>query len=76
MGFSDTSSEIAEMQLQIYRSMTGEQRLRIALEMSDLIKEFQKAGLRNLHPDWPEARVSRELIRHALMPEPKPDWPK
>lgn len=61
------------MQLSIYRAMTGEQRLRIAMEMSDSVKEIQKAGIRSLHAEWSEERVIREVLRMALWPEPLPE---
>jgi Rv0078B-related antitoxin len=70
---SDTSPKIREMQLSIYRAMTDEQRLRIAMEMSDCVKEIQKAGIRSLHPDWSEQQVIRELLRMTLWPEPLPE---
>ena len=52
--------------------MTGEQRLRVALEMSDFARELTKAGIRSDHPDWTEAQVTFELIRLAFLPDPVP----
>ncbi len=52
--------------------MSGEHRLLLALEMSDFARELAKAGIRREHPDWPEASVSRELLRLAFFPAPLP----
>jgi Rv0078B-related antitoxin len=59
----DTTPEIAEMQARIHKSMTGEQRLLLALEMSYLSHAFAKAGIRSRHPDWSDEQVTREFRR-------------
>jgi len=62
------------MQIQIRRSMTPEQRLRIAFEISDMSRAFRKAGIRRDHPEWSERQVMIELFRLAFLPEPLPSW--
>ncbi len=52
--------------------MTGEQRLLLAFEMSDATRDFAKAGIRQQHPDWDEARVIRELLRLTISPAELP----
>jgi len=74
MAISDTSLAIEAMQLQIRRRMTPEQRLLIALEISDVCRELRKAGIRQEHPDWPERQIMIELFRRAFLPEPLPAW--
>lgn len=69
----DAERAAVEMQLRILRGLTGAQRLQIALEMSDLAREFSRAGLRARHPDWTDAEVTRELVRYAFLPDPMPD---
>jgi hypothetical protein len=54
--------------------MTGEQRLLVAFEMSLFARELAREGLRQGHPEWPEARVARELLRLAFFPAPLPSW--
>ena len=70
----DTSPKIEEMQLQIRRSMTPEQRLLVALDLSDCCRELRKAGIRRDHPDWSERQVMIELFRLAFLPKPLPAW--
>lgn len=72
MGISDTSPEIREMQLQIYRSMSGEQKILIALEMSLFARDMARARIRTEHADWSEWQVERELLRIAFLPDPLP----
>lgn len=74
MAISDTSPEVEAMQLEIRRKMTGAQRLRLALEMSQFARELRKAGIRQDHPDWTERQVMIELFRLAFFPEPLPAW--
>ncbi len=72
----DTSPEIEEMQLQIRRSMTPEQRLLVALDISHCCRELRKAGIRRDHPDWSERQVLIEVFRLAFLPDLLPAWVK
>jgi hypothetical protein len=68
----DTTSEAKAVQEQILRNLTGEQRLLLAREMSLFARELARAGIRQDHPDWTEAEVSRELLRLTFLPAPLP----
>ena len=72
MPLSDTSPEAQAIQLEIYRAMSGEQRLLLALEMSDFVRDLAKARIRREHPEWPETEVTREILRIAFLPGPVP----
>jgi len=72
MKISDTSPEAAEIQLAIFRRMTGEQRLRLALEMSDFARGLSLSRIRSEHPHWSDWEVKRELLRLEFLPEPLP----
>ena len=74
MAISDTSPEMEAMQIKIRQSMTPEQRLEVALDLSDLLREFRKAGIRRDHPDWTERQVMIELFRLAFLPAALPAW--
>jgi hypothetical protein len=54
--------------------MSGEQRILLAFEMSLLARELAREGIQREHPEWPEARVARELLRLAFFPAPLPSW--
>lgn len=69
---TDTSPDAQMVQLEIQRSMTGEQRLQLAMEMSEFARELARAGIRHDHPQWSDTQVARELLRLAFLPDPLP----
>lgn len=60
---SDTSPEAAAIHREILRRMTPEQRIKVALDMSESMRNVARAGLRHRHPDLSEEELSRELMR-------------
>jgi Rv0078B-related antitoxin len=72
MSISDTSAKALEIQRQIHRSFSGEQRILIALEMSLFARELARERILSEHPDWDEWQVKRELLRIAFLPQPLP----
>jgi hypothetical protein len=56
----------SEIQAGILRSMTGAQRLALALRMSHLSRSLAIAGLRERHPEWSDDRIMAELVGVAL----------
>jgi hypothetical protein len=54
--------------------MSAEQRLQVAFELNDLLREFRKAGIRRDHPEWSDREVMIELFRLAFLPAPLPSW--
>ena len=74
MPHTDTSPTAQAVQLNVLRAMSGEQRILLAFEMSLFARELAKEGIRRDHPEWPETRVARELLRLAFFPSPIPSW--
>jgi hypothetical protein len=70
--FSDTSDSALAVQVEVQRSMSGEQRFLQALEMSLFARELAAARIRVEHPEWSEMQVARELLRLAFLPAPLP----
>lgn len=68
----DTGPDIEAIQTSILRRLSGRQRLEIAVQMSLMARQLSLARLRQAHPDWTEARLKRELIRYAFLPDPLP----
>jgi hypothetical protein len=60
------------MQSRIHDSMTGEQRLLAALEISYFSHELMKQGIRDKNPDWSEEQVTQEFRRCLFAPRPVP----
>jgi len=56
-----TPEEALEKQIEIYRHMTGEERLKIALDLHAFSCEMAREGIRNQFPDADEAEVDRRL---------------
>jgi hypothetical protein len=69
---TDTSAAAQAIQLDIHRSMSGEQRLLLAFEMSIFARALNRERVRQEHPEWTHARVERELLRLAFLPAPLP----
>jgi hypothetical protein len=69
----DTDRKSARLQVEVLQKLTGEERLRTAFEMSDMARELSLTRLREEHPDWSEARLKRELLRYAFLPEDLPE---
>lgn len=53
-------------QVAIYRAMTPEQRLQVALGMNRTLRELLAAGFRDRNPTWTEAEVSRAVADRIL----------
>jgi hypothetical protein len=56
-----TPDEALERQLELYRAMTGEQRLTIGFEMTTLAREAERDAIRREFPDADEAEVDRQF---------------
>ena len=71
---SDTSPEAAAIQQEIFRLMTPEQRLKMALDLSEEMRNISLAGLRGRHPELTEEELISELVRDwygIVLPIPK-----
>lgn len=63
MRSQDTTRKAAAIQEELFRQMGPERRLRVALAMSDSMRNVAVAGLRSRHPELSELELSRELLR-------------
>jgi hypothetical protein len=54
-----------EKQIEKYRSMTGEERLRVALDLYELSCEIARDGIRHQHPKANAAQVE-QLLRERI----------
>ena len=65
-----TPEAALEWRLELYRSMTGEQRLKIALDLHEFSCEVAREGIRQQFPDADADEIERrlreriELARH------------
>lgn len=68
---ADDSKATAILRM-IFRTMTMEQRFRLALEMSESLRNVALAGLRSRRPDLDANGLSRELVRIMYRLSPRP----
>jgi len=59
----DTSAKAAAIQDELHDRLGPEGRFELAMRMSELAREFAKAGLRDQHPTLTDADLMRELAR-------------
>lgn len=58
-----TPEAALEKQIELYRQMTGEQRLRVALDLHELSCDVAREGIRHQFPEADEAEIERRLRR-------------
>jgi hypothetical protein len=63
---ADTTREAAWVQIEIYRRMAPEKRLRQALEMSEFARMVSASGVRQRHPDYTEEQVRLTVVRYCV----------
>lgn len=65
----DTTPESHAVQLGVYRRMTMDRRLELALEMSEAARRTSLDGIRGRHPEYDEPTAVRALFRVMHGPE-------
>lgn len=79
MRSADTSPDAYARQIAVYRAMTPDERVALAVEMSDEVLAIAADGIRDRHPDYDEAHVTWALhrLRHGdeLFRKAWPDAP-
>lgn len=62
----DTTLEAARFQHSILREISPSERLEMAFELGDAIRNTLIDGIRNHHPDYSPEQVHREVLRLTL----------
>lgn len=62
----DTSPEIEEIQIEIFRKMEPERKLSLVFQLMALEKEIMIEGIRNRHPEYTDQEVKLAFIRLSL----------
>ncbi len=62
-----TPAEALRRQIELYRKMTGEERVKIALDMHAADCEAARADIRRRYPDADEVEVDRQLRRRIAI---------
>ncbi len=61
--FTDTTPQAKRAQSAAYRRMSGEQKWRIALNLSDAMQRLAEQRLAKAHPELTDHQIRLELIR-------------
>lgn len=62
----DTTLEAARFRYSVLRRLSPAERLEMAFELSDAVREALIAGIRHRHPDYTPRQVRREVLRLTL----------
>jgi hypothetical protein len=62
----DTTSEVEEVQVRALRSMTPEQRLDLAIQLTKTSRGLLAAGIRLRHPEYTDEMVRYAVIKASL----------
>jgi Rv0078B-related antitoxin len=65
-------AEGLQKQIEVYRRMTGRQRLQIGFELYELAHEMVRCGVRQQHPEWDARQVTQEVLRRFGLAERLP----
>lgn len=63
---ADTSSEAWEVLTRLQREMPPAEKLRLALEWSEIVRQFAEAGLREKYPQATERELFLRYARQSL----------
>ena len=63
---ADTSPEAAWVQIEAFRRMQPQKRLRMVLQLGDSLRAIVASGVRSRHPDFTAEQVKLEVIRLTL----------
>ena len=59
----DTSAKAAAIQRELHSKLGPEGRFCLAMQMSELARQFAEAGVRRRHPGYTDEQISREIVR-------------
>lgn len=65
----DTTADAAEAQINAYRRMGPDGRLRVGLELTEMSRQLMRQGIRHRHPEYDEADVESAFLLLWLGPE-------
>ena len=64
----DTSREADRVQFECYRRMTPDERVRLGLQLSEMVRKSLLEGVRSRHPEYTQDQLRLAVIR-LILPE-------
>ena len=55
--------EGTQKQIEVYRTMTPQQRLQVVFRLHALTRALVTQGVKHQHPDWDDGQVAQEVLR-------------
>jgi hypothetical protein len=62
MAVTDTSPQAAALHLELYRSLSPADRVQIAVDLSDAVRETALDGIRRRHPEYSDEAVAEAFL--------------
>jgi hypothetical protein len=62
----DTSLKASALQLRMLQGLSGAQRLKMAIEMSDFVRRLKFSALRSEHPELSEADLQKIVLKSCF----------
>ena len=63
---TDTTPEFTRLQIEIFRRMAPEERLRRGLDLAQTCRDLMREGVRQRHPQYDERQIRESVIRLIL----------
>jgi len=60
--------EAEKIQDEIFRKMTGSERVEAAFGLSELVQRLAEEGIKSQHPDLTKDEIKKEFARRAYLP--------
>jgi hypothetical protein len=54
-------NQVDQIQLQIYRDMSMERKLELAIQLYNSARSLKNIALQSQHPEWSDVQISKEL---------------
>ncbi len=70
-----TENKFNKQQLDGYKKMSGEERIRIASELSEMVREIARTGIRTQHPVFSKKEIEIELEKRISYGRPSSPCP-
>lgn len=68
---TDTSPKAAALHLELYRSLSPADRVQIAVDLSDAVRETALDGIRRRHPEYSDEAVAEAFLTLLYGPAKK-----
>lgn len=58
----DTVSEEMKVPFEIYKNMTGSEKVEIAMQLSEILRQNVRSEIRDRHPDYTDSQITQAYL--------------